>query len=163
MPVRSRFVPRTQSSHVPFFSESSLSIVICIAAILMSRSTFGPYSFRRECFASSVRPCRANHQGDSGAKIRPTAKKAAKKSWIANGPLYAQRSVRPPNPLITPLEISCPMAIPRLTPAVEMPRRTTGVICRLFSMVPATDSIGTYFRATERSQCQVEAQAQTKD
>ncbi|KAK4569949.1 hypothetical protein LTR86_002919 [Recurvomyces mirabilis] len=101
-----------------------------------SPNQIGPTTAISPCTFLLVRPCRANHHGDSGATTSPTAGNRAKKSWTANGPLCAQRSVRAPKPLMTLLEINNPIAMPRLTPAVEIPRRTTGVICPSHQRMP---------------------------
>jgi hypothetical protein len=51
-----------------------------------------------------------------------------------------------------------------LTPAVEMPRRTTGVICTLVNIhVTILSRIESYLRTTKRTQSQIKAQAQAKD
>ena len=128
IPVRSKSVPRKQSRKEGFFCSNSSWTVVSISASLDDTSVALPYSLCRDLRAFSTFPTRTKYHGDSGAKASPAARNAAKKSWMANGPLYAHLSVLSPKPLITELEINCPRAMPRLTPAVEMPRRTTGVI-----------------------------------
>lgn len=166
MHVRMRFVPRKHSSQPGGACVRSSATVDSIAASLVLISVFLPYSCCNEALASSTRPLRTRYQGDSGAKGSPTARKRTKKNCIIKGPLYAQRSIRAPKPLMAELERSWPSAIPRFTPAVAMPRRTTGVIWLTVS-VPVPYHIlrasATDLRAAQWSECQVESQTKTKD
>ena len=125
--VRRIFTLLKQSQYVvPVSISSSRRSVSMIIARVGLTSTVGEARRLKASSASSSRPFRTSHHGDSGAKGSPARMIKGQSHWTAKGAEYAQWVDNCEVPAITPLANSCPITKQRLIYEVRTPRRAMG-------------------------------------